>query len=239
MEPVLFYGVPSGCSLASMIALEWLGQPYRLCRIEMLQHPWPEAYADLNPRMKTPALLIDADTSLTESSAILQHIAARGIATGLGFRQGTVEFDRLSEALSYLTTDFFSSFAPLWKAYEIEGLSESKKQQLRNEGKSGVSREFQYVESMLEGRTWLLGGDAPGVADAYLFAVGRWADYHRLFDVEAEFPSIARHRARLQQMPSVRLAVAIENGEAPVASAAFKGHVSIDELKLNLQAQRR
>ena len=228
MEPLLFYGVPSGCSLASIIALEWLGQPYRLCRIEMLQHPWPQAYARVNPRMKTPALLLDADTGLSESAAILQHIAARGIDTGLGFRQGTVEFDRLLEMLSYLTTDFFSSFAPLWKAYETAGLGDAEKRRMFDEGKAAVTAEFRHVESMLEGRSWLLGGEAPGVADAYLFAVARWADYHRLFDADHSFPSIARHQARLRQMPAVRFALAIEAGEE-ARSASFKGHVPIGE----------
>jgi glutathione S-transferase len=229
MEPVLFYGVPSGCSLASIIALEWLGQPYRLCRIEMLQHPWSQAYARVNPRMKTPALLLGPDTSLTESAAILQHIASRGIDTGLGFRQGTLAFDRLSEMLAYLTTDFFSSFAPLWKAYETEGLGEADKRRMFDEGKAAVAAEFGQVEMMLSGRDWLLGGEAPGVADAYLFAVARWADYHRLFDVEERFPAIARHTARLRDMPAVRFALAIEAGEA-ASSAAFRGHVAIEEL---------
>ncbi|GMU06544.1 hypothetical protein [Corallococcus caeni] len=26
--PILFYGVPSGCSFGSIVALEWLGRPY-------------------------------------------------------------------------------------------------------------------------------------------------------------------------------------------------------------------
>ncbi|GAB3377701.1 glutathione S-transferase N-terminal domain-containing protein [Massilia agri] len=228
MEPLLFYGVPSGCSLASIIALEWLGQPYRLCRIEMLEHPWPERYARVNPRQKTPALLLDADTGLTESAAILQHIAGRGIDIGLGARQGTLEFDRLAEMLAYLTTDFFASFAPLWKAYETEGLGETEKRRMFDEGKAAVVKEFGHVENMLAGRSWLLGGEAPGVADAYLFAVARWADYHRLFDVEARFPAIAQHAARLRQMPPVRFALAIEAGEA-ARSESFRGHVPIEE----------
>ena len=33
--PILYYGVPSGCSFGSIVALEWLGQPYALSRIEM------------------------------------------------------------------------------------------------------------------------------------------------------------------------------------------------------------
>jgi glutathione S-transferase len=40
MQRVLFYGVPQGSSFGSIVALEWLGQPYQLCRIEMLQQPW-------------------------------------------------------------------------------------------------------------------------------------------------------------------------------------------------------
>jgi glutathione S-transferase len=228
MEPLLFYGVPSGCSLASIIALEWLGQPYRLCRIEMLEDSWPERYARVNPRLKTPALLLGADTGLTESAAILQHIAGRGIDIGLGFPQGTLEFDRLSEMLAYLTTDFFASFAPLWKAYETEGLGEAEQRRVFDEGKAAVAVEFGHVENMLAGRDWLLGGEAPGVADAYLFAVARWADYHRLFDVEERFPAVARHTARLRQMPPVRFALAIEAGEA-ARSESFKGHVPIEE----------
>ena len=139
MEPVLFYGVPGGCSLASIIALEWLGQPYKLCRIEMLEQPWPAAFSRFNPRMKTPALRLGGGgASLTESAAILQHIGARGVKQGLGFRQGTLESDRLTEMLSYLTTDFFAAFAPLWKSYEGQGLGEERKQQMRADGSTSA-----------------------------------------------------------------------------------------------------
>ena len=230
MEPVLFYGVPSGCSLASIIALEWLGQPYRLCRIEMLEQPWPRDYARFNPRMRTPALLTGDGASLTESAAILQHIGSRGIDAGLGFRQGTIGFDRLAEMLSYLATDFFSAFWPLWHAYEGAGLSEERKQQMRKEGGDLVAREFGHVERMLDGRDWLLGGDAPTVADAYLFAVGRWADYHQVFDTQASYPAIHRHAARLRDTPAVRFALEIEEGKDARGSMAFKGHVALGEL---------
>jgi glutathione S-transferase len=229
MEPVLFYGVPSGCSLASIIALEWLGQPYKLSRIEMLD-TWPAEFAKLNPRMKTPALLRDDGAALTESLAILQHIGSRGIDAGLGFRQGTLEFDRLAEMLSYLSTDFFSSFAPLWKLYETEGVSEQDKARIRAEGAAAVKHEFAIVERMLEGRDWLLGGDKPTVADAYLFAVGRWADYHRVFDMEAAYPAVYRHTARMRAMPEVKFALAVEQDKAAQSGPGYRGHVAIDEL---------
>ena len=120
MEPVLFYGVPQGCSFGSIVALEWLNQPYRLCRINMPADMQTDLYARINPVRETPALLLENGTVLTESAAILQNLAARGVAQGLGFTQGTVEFDRLNQRLAFLNTTFFSAFAPLWHAYEME-----------------------------------------------------------------------------------------------------------------------
>lgn len=236
MEPVLIYGVPSGCSLASIIALEWLGQPYRLSRIEMLDHPWPPAYARFNPRMKTPALVTSNQHALTESLAILQHIGHRGIAQGIGFEQGTREFDRLAEMLSYLVTDFFSSFAPLWKLYETKGLSEQQQESMRSDAFEQVAKEFAIVESMLGDRAWLLGGQTPTVADAYLFAVSRWADYHKVFDMRTAFPDVFGYLERLRKDPAVRFALSIEKGEAPETSASFKGHISVEDIALSMEA---
>lgn len=230
MEPVLFYGVPSGCSLASIIALEWLGQPYKLSRIEMLEQPWAAEFAKINPRMKTPALLLENGEPLTESLAILQHIGSRGIESGLGFRQGTLEFDRLAEMLSYLTTDFFNSFAPLWKMYETKGVAEAEQQRIRAEGAAQVKHEFGIVEKMLEGRDWLLGGKTPTVADAYLFAVSRWAAYHKLFDLEAAYPGIYRHTARMKGLPAVQFALAVEENNPVQGGPGYKGHVALGDL---------
>lgn len=230
MEPVLIYGVPSGCSLASIIALEWLGQPYRLSRIEMLNHPWPAAYARFNPRMKTPALVTGEQDTVTESLAILQHIGHRGIAKGIGFAQGTRDFDRLAEILSYLVTDFFASFAPLWKLYETEGLSEQQKTTIRQDAVEQVAKEFAIVENMLADRDWLLGGSSPTVADGYLFAVSRWADYHKVFDMKTAYPTVFRYLERLRKDPAVKFALAIEKGETPETSAYFKGHVAVEEI---------
>jgi glutathione S-transferase len=230
MEPVLIYGVPSGCSLASIIALEWLGQPYRLSRIEMLDYPWPAAYARFNPRMKTPALVTGDQHALTESLAILQHIGHRGIAKGIGFEQGTRDFDRLAEMLSYLVTDFFSSFAPLWKLYETEGLSEQQQESIRIDAVEQVAKQFAIVETMLGENAWLLGGHAPTVADAYLFAVSRWADYHKVFNMQTTFPGVFRYLERLRKDPAVRFALAIEKGESPQSSTSFKGHIPVEEI---------
>lgn len=230
MNPVLFYGVPSGCSLGSVIALEWLAQPYHLSRIEMLQHPWNEVYAKINPRMKTPALLLEDGAALTESLALLQNIGGRGINAGLGFQQGTREFDRLAEMLSYLTTDLFAAFGPLWKLYDANETSGPMKEVLRKMGVESVNEELSYLETLLSDREWLLGGSRPTVADAYLFAIGRWAEYHKVCNLQESYPNVYRYLRRLEEDPAVRFALDIEQGKNVEGNGSFKGHVSLDEL---------
>lgn len=231
MKPVIFYGVPSGCSLASVIASEWLGQPYHLVRIEMMDK-WPEQFARVNPRMKTPAMLTANGDSQTESLAILQHIGQRGVAQGLGFAPGTPDADRLSSMLSYLVTDLFAAFAPLWKLYDAGIDDPTVKSVLRKYGEDAVRMEYNYLESLLSERAWLLGGDKPTVADAYLYAIGRWAEYHKVFKLEENYPNVARYMRKLADDPAVRFALEIEkNGDAR-GNGSFQGHLNIAQLDM-------
>jgi len=231
MESVIFYGVPSGCSLASVIASEWLGQPYRLVRIEMMDK-WPERFAQVNPRMKTPAMLTAHGHSLTESLAILQHIGQRGAAKGLGFAPGTQDADRLAAMLSYLVTDLFAAFAPLWALYDAGVEDPLVKRVLREHGEDNVRKEYAYLDALLAGRAWLLGGDQPTVADAYLFAIGRWAEYHKVFVLEASYPNVARYMRKLADDPAVRFALEVEKSGDTGASASCLGHVDLAQLEL-------
>lgn len=232
MEPVIFYGVPSGCSLASVIASEWLGQPYRLVRIEMMDQ-WPEQFARVNPRMKTPAMLTANGDSLTESLAILQHIGQRGVAQGLGFEASTPGADGLASMLSYLTTDLFAAFAPLWKLYDASIDDATVKQVLRRYGEDSVRTEFAYLDALLADRAWLLGGSKPTVADAYLFAIGRWAEYHKVFTLADSYPNVARYMRKLAEDPAVRFALEIETHGDARGNGGFQGHVSITQLDMS------
>ncbi|TIX98633.1 MAG: glutathione S-transferase family protein, partial [Mesorhizobium sp.] len=52
MEPILLYGVPAGSSMGLVAAFERLGQPYRLCRVDMLTEMKNDAYASINGRQE-------------------------------------------------------------------------------------------------------------------------------------------------------------------------------------------
>ena len=77
MEPILFYGDHAASSFGTIVALEWLGQPYRLHRLELPRATKTAFYARINPVQKVPALLLEDGSTLSESIAILPHLAAR------------------------------------------------------------------------------------------------------------------------------------------------------------------
>jgi len=235
MHPVLFYGVPQGCSFGSIVALEWLQQPYQLCRIEMLDHPWDRLFGRVNPLYQTPALLTDGNQALSESLAILLHLASRTEASPLAPRQGTRPFDQLNQMLSYLVTDFFSAFSPLWLAYEKDDLSDEQRALLRRVGQEKVAEACRYLDGLLAGREWLL-GERRSLADAYLAGVARWVTYHRLFDLATDYPGLARYLDRLASDPAVRFATAIEQGTPASGCGALQGHVGLEQLRDRLPA---
>src|SRR6478735_4847403 len=107
MVQTLMYGVPSGCSFGSIVALEWLGEPYRLSRIQMPEVVQSHAFRRINPVGETPSLKTGDGRIISESLAIMNHLSARGIEKGIGFKQGTADFDRLNQRLAFLNTSFF------------------------------------------------------------------------------------------------------------------------------------
>lgn len=235
MEPVLFYGVPQGCSFGSIVALEWLGRPYRLCRVEMLEQPWDPLFARINPLNKTPALLTDGGQPLGESLAILLHLAGRAPGSELCPPQGSPEYDRLSQMLAYLVTDFFAAFAPLWKAYEMADANETTRAVLQRTGRDDVRAQCAYLDGLLKDRDWLL-GERRSLADAYFAGVSRWVEYMKLFDLGAEFPHLQRYLLRLKADPAITFARAIEDGEPARSRGGFLGHVTLAEMAPRLAA---
>jgi glutathione S-transferase len=233
MEPVLFYGVPHGCSFGSIVALEWLGQPYRLSRIDMLA-PKDERYARINPKHQTPTLLLESGEALGESLAILSHIAARDLGQRLGYLQGTRAFDRLNSALSFLHTEVHGAFSPAWTAFKLPE-DAAKEEILRTLARDQAAKAYAHLEHLLVDRPWLA-GDVRTVADAYLVGVARWGEDLRLFDLKREYPRLHVHLQKLEADKAVIFAHSVEDEKPATSSGGFKGHVTLAELQPRLAA---
>jgi glutathione S-transferase len=227
MVQTLMYGVPSGCSFGSIVALEWLGEPYRLCRIEMPEVVQSDAYRRINPVGETPTLVTATGEPISESMAILNHLGARGIGKGLSYAQGTPGFDRLNQVLAFLNTSFFTAFAPLWYALE-HGVEGSDRDVLRAFGAAKVAKAHADLERMLDGKEWLL-GDRRTLADAYFIGIARWTKYHDVVD-RRDYPGLQRLVERLEADPAVRFAHAIERGESAVSDGGFAGEITLDDM---------
>lgn len=227
MVQTLMYGVPSGCSFGSIVALEWLGEPYCLCRIEMPADVQSEAYRRINPVGETPTLVTATGERISESMAILNHLGARGISKGLSFAQGSPEFDRFNKLLAFLNTSFFTAFGPLWYVFE-HGLEGSEKDALRAYGAAKVTKAHADLEAVLGDKDWLL-GDQRTLADAYFAGIARWSKYHDVVD-RRDYPGLQRLFEKLEADPAVRFAHAIERGDSAVSSGGFRGEVTLDEV---------
>jgi len=234
MEPVLFYGIPQGCSFGSIVALEWLNQPFRLCRINMPEDMRSDLYARVNRVRETPALLLESGVTLSESQAILHNIAARGVRQGLGFAQGTADYDHVNQVLAFLHTTFFSSFSPLWKAYEMEA-TPPLQDMLRELGRAEVAKAHAHLEELLaDGREWLAGRQRT-IADAYFSGLARWATYHRAIH-PPDYPRLHRLVQRLAADPAVIFAQAIEEQRPARSAGGFRGHVTLEDALSQLAA---
>lgn len=229
MKPILlFYGVPEGCSFGAIVALEWSGLPYQLCRIEMPEVVSSEAYKRVNPVGETPSLCTADGRFVSQSTAILHHIGAAAAASSeLVPTQGSAEFDRFNEMLAFLNTDFFESFAPLWYAME-HGLQGEALRAVTAMGHDKVRRAHAALEGLLGGRDWLV-GERRSAADAYLMGIARWNDFHQVLD-RRDYPALNALYERLQGDPAVRFAQGVEHGEVVRSSGAFAGHVELGEL---------
>ncbi|RYF42311.1 MAG: glutathione S-transferase family protein [Comamonadaceae bacterium] len=227
MTPVLFYGAPEGCSFGSIVALEWSGLAYRLCRIEMPSVVTSDAFRRINPAAETPALMTADGRVVSQSAAILHHIGAASTASALVPPVGTPAFDHFNQVLSFLNTNFFESFATLWYALE-HGKEGPEKDALRSMGQQKVRKAHADLERMLDGAPWLA-GESRTAADAYFAGIARWNDFHAVLD-RSEFPALDALYQRLQQDPAVRFAHSVEHGEPAKGAGGFAGHMELGQV---------
>lgn len=230
-EPIFTSGFPLGSSAGLVTAFEWLGQPYRLTRVDMLGEMRTEGYKRLNGRVETPVLITGESRVLTETMAIALWLEARDTERRISFEPGTPEADRLHQLVAFINTGFTGAFYPMWVALEAEEATEGEKETLRKFGRSFVATRHEQLEAMMGDSDYLL-GDKPTLADAVFAGVARWADFHQAIEPR-DYPRILALRQRIEADPSFRFALAIEDGKPANGSGAMKGLVPLEEVLRN------
>ena len=228
MEPILLYGFPEGSSMGLVAALEWLGRPYRLCRVDMLGAMRDPSYARINARHETPVLITDQGRALSETMAIAAWLEARDTGRRLGFDPLSPHADRMHQLMGFVNSGFTGAFGPLWAALEMSPPDPDLQAALRRFGRAAVVDRHDRLEAMIDPSPWLL-GDRPTLADALLVGVARWLDFHQVVKA-SRWPKLAAWRAHAEADPAVRFALALERGEAAEGTGALAGHVDLAEV---------
>src|SRR4051794_16004760 len=225
MEPTLFAGYPLGSSLGLIAAFEWLGQPYRVSRVNMPDDMVTAAYAEANGRQETPMLLTD-DGVLTETMAIALWLEQRDRGHRISFEAGSRQSDRLHQFMAFLNSSFTTAFSPLWAALEMQGVSDQVRETLRSFGRRAVAKRHRQLDDMLGGSRYMP-ADTPTLADALFIGVARWADFHQAVDA-GEYPRIRALKETLEADRAVMFAHAIEDGKPATDKGAMVGFVPVE-----------
>ena len=227
MEPILVYGFPAGSSMGLVAALEWLGKPYRLCRVDMLGEMRDPSYARINARHETPVLITDAGV-LTETIAIAAWLEARDSERRISFAPLSPQADRMHQLMAFVNTGFTGAFSPLWAAMEMAKPNLQMQASLRGFGAARVIERHDKLEAMIGNQPFLM-GERPALADGLLVGVARWLDFHQVAD-RARWPKLAALRRRIEADPAVIHATALERGDIGSGTGACVGHFPLADV---------
>jgi glutathione S-transferase len=196
----LYYS-PGACSLSPHIVLRESGLPFDLVPANLGTHKLADGtdYYAINAKGSVPVLELNDGQRLTEGPAIVQYVADQVPAKNLVPAAGTMERYRAQEWLNFITSELHKSFSPLFNPAMPEEGKALYRQRL-------LSR-FQWVDSQLEGRDYLLGASFT-VADAYLFTVTNWCKHVGL-DISG-LKQLGGFMARMAARPAVQEALKAE-----------------------------
>lgn len=196
--PTLYYAV-GACSLAPHIALEWIGEPYEAVKVEF----GSEKLLAVNPAGAVPTFREDDGWLLTQCGAILDYLAQKHpearLAGGESLR-AKAEAHRWS---AFLTSDVHAAFWPIFMPFRYTtDRSETARQAVVKAGHGLVAKQFEILNTHLEGREYILDGGR-SVIDAYAFPMIRWA-IKLLPDGLEGYPNVQALHDRIAADPAVQ-----------------------------------
>ncbi|CAB3626960.1 glutathione S-transferase [Achromobacter marplatensis] len=165
------YYMPGACSLASHIVLEWVGKPYETHKLSREELKGPD-FLKVNPLGAVPAL-VDGDWAVTQNASILEYIAEQAPQSKLlgdGSARSRADVRRW---LGFINSDIHKTFSMIFGASRFLG-DEGAQKELAGSASKLLTKLFSQLDAQLAGKAYLT-GDAPSIADAYLYVVLRWA----------------------------------------------------------------
>ena len=196
----LYYS-PGACSLAPHIVAREAGLSPDLEKVDLANRTTASgrSYLEVNPKGYVPALQVQDGTLMTEVSALIQYLADQAPQAGLIPAVGTPERYKVLEWIGFVSTEIHKGFGPLWNPTTPDAVKQATKERL--------FQRFAYVDQQLDGRPYLT-GERFTVADAYLFVVVNWTNFHGLS--LGQYPNLTAFMDRVAARPKVQEALQAE-----------------------------
>ena len=197
--------------MAPHAALAEIGDDYELVLVDRGDDgSVPPSYLALNPWGTVPTLE-DGPLVLTESAAILLHLADRHPAAALAPAPGTRERSEFYRWLMYLTNTVQPSFLR-WFYPERYTSDADGYEAIRASESARLDEHLDSLDGELADRPWLVGEERTA-ADLFLFMLTRWG--RNLEPAAWARPNLRGHFTRLLERPGVRRMMDEQGLEVP------------------------
>jgi glutathione S-transferase len=195
------YYAPGACSLAAHICMRETGTSFEGVKVDLRKHVTEDGadFYAINPKGGVPTLELDNGERLTEVAVVCTYVCDRSGRVDLMPDWGSFARYRVMEWLNYVATELHKGFG----AFFNPQLGDDVKRVFAEV----LERKFAWVSGQLEGRKFLT-GDEFTAADAYLFAIARWAPGMKV-DISS-CTHLNAFRERVAVRPAVAEALRVE-----------------------------
>jgi glutathione S-transferase len=161
----------------------------------------------LNPLGAAPVLVTDDGTVLTQSVAILEHIADTHPTARLLAEKGTIERAQTVAWASFAGSDLLRAFGPLVQA-EAMTSSAAAQAELKTFALQNVHGFLAHVNASVAGKTFIM-GERFTIADPYLFFTVSLAGWHGI--PLAGYEHLGGYLKRIAQRPATNRILKLED----------------------------
>lgn len=195
----LFGAIGSGAAMVEL-ALAEAGVDYEFVKVALGKGAKDaDAYLQINPTGKVPALQTPEGGILTESAAILLTLADRHPKAGLLPRRRGPARALVVQWTVFVVSEVYPMIE--FVDYPERLVAPSAGRALRERGRERIRRRWVAVEAAIAGRPWLA-GQGPTVADLAIAVVSRWSTGNRWR--RANCPRIEAVAEALSSRPGTR-----------------------------------
>lgn len=195
------YFSPLACSLATRIALYEAGAPAEFTQVDLKAKRVIASgrdFAEINRLTMVPTLGIDAETVLTENTAVLQFVAERFPEAKLAPTSG-VQRARMQQWLGFINSELHKGI--------YNSLLDSKAPEAAKEyARSKIPSRFAFLQDHFTTHEFAL--ERFSIVDAYLTTVLNWSAFSGV-DLK-QWPAVNDYFQRMAKRPNVARAMSEE-----------------------------